>query len=292
MVEIKEHVVSSIARAQAELEEALAKLEKIPAFDAGSVAFAAHALNNYLTVSGVAIQLIMKSLADYPDPQVKIWLEGLQQAINLMERTVRQLMFKSDTPEIKFRIEEVDMPTLVQRACDYYQRLADLKKIRVNASSVVDVLPVWTDRVAIAAVLDNLLSNAVKFSYPNKQIRVQVRDEKGWAVCSVIDEGPGLSEEDQGKLFQRGIQLTPTPTGNESSTGYGLAVAKELIEKLGGEDGARANWDKDRASRFACLLTSNRSRTKAPNQVFDKTKVDWKYFCFARCWVKFDKPYA
>ena len=186
MVEIKEQVASSIARAQAELEEALAKLEKIPAFDAGSVAFAAHALNNFLTVSGVAIQLIMKRLTDYPDPQVKTWLEGLQHATNLMERTVRQLMFTSETPETKFRIEGVDMPTLVQRACDYYQRLADQKKIRVNASSDVDVLPVWTDRVAIAAVLDNLLSNAVKFSHPNKQIRVQVRYEKGWVDCSVM----------------------------------------------------------------------------------------------------------
>ena len=43
MSEAKEHVASAIARAQEELEEALAKLETIPAFDAGSVAFAAHA---------------------------------------------------------------------------------------------------------------------------------------------------------------------------------------------------------------------------------------------------------
>jgi signal transduction histidine kinase len=116
--EAKEHVASAIARAQAELEEALAKLEKIPTFDAGSVAFTVHTLNNFLTVSGVAIQLIMRSLADYPDPQVKTWLEGLQHATNLMERTVRQLMFTSETTEAKFWFEGVDMPTLVQRACD------------------------------------------------------------------------------------------------------------------------------------------------------------------------------
>lgn len=248
MAETKEHVASAIARAQAELEEALAKLEKIPAFDAGSVAYTAHALNNYLTVSGVSIQLIMKSLADYPDPQVKTWLEGLQHATNLMERTVHQLMFTSETPETKFRFEEVDIPTLVQRACDYYQRLADRKMMRVNTSSVVDVLPVWTDRVAIAAVLDNLLSNAVKFSHPNEQIWVQVRDEEGWIECRVQDEGPGLSQEDQAKLFQKGTQLTPKPTGDETSTGYGLAVAKELIEKLGGEI-----WCESRLGQGSCF---------------------------------------
>ena len=54
-------------------------------------------------------------------------------------------------------------------------------------------------------------------------------------VCSVRDEGPGLSQEDQAKLFQRGVQLSSVPTGGEPSSGYGLAVAKELIDKLGGD---------------------------------------------------------
>ena len=56
-----------------------------------------------------------------------------------------------------------------------------------------------------------------------------------WNTHRVQDQGPGLSQDDQAMLSQRGTQLTPKPTGNESSTGYGLAVAKELIEKLGGE---------------------------------------------------------
>src|SRR5262249_13052706 len=68
-----------------------------------------------------------------------------------------------------------------------------------------------------------------------KHISVQVRGEKGWAVCGVRDEGPGLSKEDQARLFQKGVRLTPTPTAGEASTGFGLAVAKELIDKLGGQ---------------------------------------------------------
>jgi signal transduction histidine kinase len=113
--------------------------------------------------------------------------------------------------------------------------VADRKTIRVIVGPPVDVPPVSTDRVAVAAVLDNLLSNAIKYSQPGKQIGVQVRGEMGWAVCEVRDEGPGLSQEDQARLFQRGVRLTPKPTGGETSTGYGLAVAKELMEKLGGD---------------------------------------------------------
>jgi signal transduction histidine kinase len=93
---------------------------------------------------------------------------------------------------------------------------------------------VQTDRVVVAAVLDNLLSNAIKYSPTGAQISVLVWVDVGWVVCEVQDHGPGLSLTDQARLFQRGVRLTPQPTGGEPSAGYGLAVAKELVERLGG----------------------------------------------------------
>jgi signal transduction histidine kinase len=233
--EAKELIASAIARAQTDLEEALSELEKVPAFDAGAAAFAAHALNNYLTVTGGTIELIMLSLTNHPDPQLKIWLEGLQHATDLMTRTVSQLMSASATSEAKLRFEMVDLPILVRRACDYYQRVANRKTIRIVVGSTLSDPLVWTDRVAVAAVLDNLLSNAIKYSRPNKNIWVNMEDEKGGTVCSIRDEGPGLSPSDHSRLFQRGVRLAPRPTGDEYSRGYGLAVAKDLVEKLGGQ---------------------------------------------------------
>jgi signal transduction histidine kinase len=234
-VEAKELVASAIARAQADLEEALSELDRMPAADAGSVAFAAHALNNYLTITEGTVELILMRLADHPDAQIRTWLEGVQHAARLMARTVSQLMNVSVNTEIALRFEEVELPGLVQRVCAFYQRLADRKAIRIVADSSGDVPPVWADRIAIAAALDNLLSNAIKYSQPGKQVRVRVQGEQGWAVCGVHDEGPGLSQEDQAKLFRRGIRLTPKPTGGEPQMGYGLAVAREFIERLGGQ---------------------------------------------------------
>jgi signal transduction histidine kinase len=54
-------------------------------------------------------------------------------------------------------------------------------------------------------------------------------------VCAVQDQGQGLSREDQSKLFQRGVKLSSVPTGGEPSSGYGLAVAKELTTLMQGE---------------------------------------------------------
>ena len=228
-------VSAAIARAQLELEEALCELNAIPAADPNTVAFASHALNNYLTVTGGTVELMLAHLADHPDEQVRIWLEGLQHVTDLMTRTVSQLMKASVSADLTLRFENVELPILIRRVCHYYQRVADQKAIRVIAEIPHMLQPVRIDRVAFAAVLDNLLSNAVKYSESGKRIWVRLRDERGWVVCEVLDEGPGLSQKDQAKLFQKGVTLTPKPTAGEPTMGYGLAVAKELVDKLGGQ---------------------------------------------------------
>lgn len=231
----KEHAVASILRAQAELERALRELEKMPAFDPAVVAFSAHALNNYLMVTGGTVELLLWSLVDHPDPQVRSWLEGLGHTTDLMRHTVTQLMGSSAPKDAKLRFLKWDIGPLVRRACDYYRRIADQKNIRIVCEPPVSVAPAWTDPVAVAVVMDNLLSNAVKYSFPGTTIWAQIREEATHVVCSVRDEGPGLTGEDQARLFQRGVKLSSMPTGGEPSNGYGLSVAKELIDKLGGD---------------------------------------------------------
>jgi two-component system, sensor histidine kinase and response regulator len=134
-----------------------------------------------------------------------------------------------------FKLVEVDLPMLVDRVCTYYRRLATRKQIAIEFRSAANTPHVWVDRVALAAVLDNLLSNAVKYSPPGKTVRVEVGPEDGSVTCRVQDEGPGLTEADQARLFQRGVRLSATPTGGEPSTGYGLAVAKDLATRMGGD---------------------------------------------------------
>lgn len=230
-----ERVAAAIQRAQAELEQALLELEKVPSLDPGTIAFKAHTLNNYLAVATGAVQLLQLSLSDHPDPQVKSWLQGLGHVTDLMRHTVSQLNPASSATQASFRFLKWDLATLARRTSDYYQRVAKAKDITIVCEGSGDLAPVWTDPVAVAAVLDNLLSNAVKYSPPGRSIWVQLRQEGATVVCSIRDEGPGLTPEDQARLFQRGARLSTSTTGGEASNGYGLAVAKELVDRLGGE---------------------------------------------------------
>ncbi len=230
---MKGHIAAAIVKARDHLEQALSDLGRLSALDPSAVAFAAHALNNYLAVTGGTVELLLLSLAEHPDPQIHTWLEGLQHVTTLMAHTVSRLMSTATTQELHLRFAQVELPVLVQRVCRYYQRIADHKHIDILYDSPGEVPPVWTDHVAVTAVLDNLLSNAVKYSPPGKRIWVQVQGDNTSASCRVQDEGPGLSQEEQTQLFQRGVRLSAVSTGGEPSTGYGSAVAKELIDQLG-----------------------------------------------------------
>src|SRR5262245_28958255 len=84
----KDVIAAAITRAQEDLVQALSELEKITSFGPGAVTYATHALNNYLAVTGAAVQLISRRLADHPDPQITQWLDGVAHATDMMSHLV------------------------------------------------------------------------------------------------------------------------------------------------------------------------------------------------------------
>jgi len=231
----KRQVAAAIARAQADLEDAVAALEKLTVVDTQSVALSAHALNNFLTVSEGTLGFLSERLRDHPDRQVQTWLEGLAHATTLMTHTVTRLMNSSTRVENWLRLDDVDLAPLVNRVCVYYRRSAASKEIEIDFQAADHIPLVRVDPVVVAAILDNLISNAVKYSPVGKRIRVHVYAERAGAACSVRDEGPGLSVQDQARLFMAGVRLSAVPSAGEPSSGYGLAVAKRFVDHLGGE---------------------------------------------------------
>lgn len=227
--------MASIGEAQRQLETALATLEHMPVLSPDAIAYTAHALDNYLTVAGGTIELLARALKDNRDPDVVRWLEGLKRMTESMSHSINQLMGTTAHTDFDLRRERMDMAQLVGRCCSFYERVAARKQIRMIFEAPAELPDAAGDRVAVASVMDNLLSNAVKFSPPGSTVTVSLRYEPPGIVCGVRDQGPGITDEDRRRLFQRGATLSAKPTAGEPTSGYGLAVAKDLVTRQEGE---------------------------------------------------------
>ncbi|MDR0272570.1 MAG: hypothetical protein LBI27_04550, partial [Clostridiales bacterium] len=97
-----------------------------------------------------------------------------------------------------------------------------------------------SDIQRIAQVLINLLSNASKFTEKDKKIilrsKLQKISQKDCVIrFDIIDEGIGLSSEQQGKLFHSFVQAEDDTTRKYGGTGLGLAISKYIVKKMGGD---------------------------------------------------------
>jgi signal transduction histidine kinase len=154
--------------------------------------------------------------------------DGLNMVRNIVD--VRRIEEKGLDPyPEKFNLPAVILPIIKQ-----YNVLADKKNIKIEYKSP-DKLEMTTDKNYVCRVMENLLSNALKFSQSGKSVAVAVQANNGHVQISVADHGPGLNEEDLGKLYQKFTKLTPRPTAGESSQGLGLSIVKTLANCLGGD---------------------------------------------------------
>jgi signal transduction histidine kinase len=103
-------------------------------------------------------------------------------------------------------------------------------------NQVKDSIDVSVDEKMINTVLRNLLSNAVKFTRKDGTIKVNAKSsENGMIEISVSDTGVGISDVDMHRLFKIGEKVSSKGTDNEPSTGLGLLLCKEFVEKHGGK---------------------------------------------------------
>lgn len=198
------------------------------------VANVSHELRTPLT----AVRGYVEALMDEPTTpeQRKKFLEVIDRHTGRMERLVRDLLrlARLDAQQETVEPHSIDIAALYRGvAADLADRI---EHQRLQLDVVVDpaAATVEGDPTKLHDALRNLVENAVNYSGAGGRIELGARIDGERVLLTVADEGPGLPEEDLGRVFERFYRVDTSRTRDPGGTGLGLSIVRHLVELHGG----------------------------------------------------------
>lgn len=145
----------------------------------------------------------------------------------------------------------VDLNRTVGEAVDRSRLAAETKHIEIRVGGRIDV-PVFGDPDMLVTAVRNLIDNAVRYSPEHTRVGVGLRERDGMAQITVTDQGPGIPESEQDRVFERFYRVDSARSRQTGGTGLGLSIVKHVMAQHGGEVSV---WSQPgRGSTFALVL--------------------------------------
>lgn len=195
---------------------------------------------------------------------------NLATLMQLLQSMTEALSFNSNA-SIEPRYEKCTTGGLISSASAAVEAL--LQKRRIVLELKCEEHECSVDPHLISRVLVNFLSNAIKYSPEGASVCVELSSQGNDLRFNVKDSGPGISREDQGKLFKEFSQVKSADGIKRSGTGLGLLICKQIVEAHGGRVGIESEVGRGSCFWFEIPKTQS-GRTLS--QVPDKTSLPKK----------------
>jgi signal transduction histidine kinase len=220
------------------------------------VGMAGHELRTPLTTIKASIQLAKQQLAHVLKQQtmlpeeVERYLHLVSNSLDRAERQVEvQNRLLSDlldvsrihANQLELSLEVCDLGMLVREVVDDQRFLAPTRTINLVVPETEEMLVIG-DRDRLRQVVNNYLSNALKYSDSSTPVHIRLEQRRAEVRVIVTDQGPGLSAEEQQRIWTRfyrvaGIQVK---SGSGVGLGLGLYICRTIIEQQGGQVGVES----------------------------------------------------
>jgi len=160
---------------------------------------------------------------------------------------------------INFAPQEWKLCEIIKQSYENMEQRAAQKGIELECI-IPDNIKVYADEKMLNTIVRNLISNAVKFTRADGKVIVSAKDlDNGSVEVSIKDTGVGMSDEEVKKLFKLDEKVRKTGTDGEPSTGLGLLLCKEFVEKHDGRI-----WVESTAGAGSTFYFTVKSITKVP----------------------------
>ncbi|WP_269606900.1 histidine kinase [Prochlorococcus marinus] len=191
----------------------------------------AHELRTPLTAAGLALQ--SQKLGQITMSKFQDVLKRRLEEIELLSKDLLEV--GSTRWETLFNPQKVDLANISAEAILELEKLWLNRKIKINTDIPSDLPSVFADQRRMMQVLLNLIENALKFSEDEGEIFITMLHRTNqWVEVIVRDNGPGIPQEEQQRIFVDRVRL-PQTSQETIGFGIGLSVCRRIVEVHGGK---------------------------------------------------------
>lgn len=170
------------------------------------------------------------------DPQVNKFSGMIQSQVERLSTLVQEIIDLSRLQDADPLLDAllVDIDEAVDEAIDQCRVLADTRNIEIIRGPHIEGAVVG-DRTHLIMAFHNLIENAINYSPDRTRVTVNTSRVGEIAEIVVIDQGVGISESDQSRVFERFYRVDPARSRETGGTGLGLSIVKHVVGNHGGE---------------------------------------------------------
>ena len=137
-----------------------------------------------------------------------------------------------ERPDFHAEVEPIDLADIARRAAGLLSVRAADRDVRIDGPGAEESLPAHGDFTRALQIMMNLITNAVRYSPEGGEVWIRTEREGDLAAIIVADQGKGIAEEDQERIFEKFERVDPSEPGG---TGLGLYIARRLARAMGGD---------------------------------------------------------
>ncbi|MDE1919078.1 MAG: hypothetical protein KGH56_00045 [Patescibacteria group bacterium] len=198
--------------------------------------FIGHEVKGFLAKDEGAFAAISQGDFGVPPDGMKPFVDAALAQSRNSARSVTDLLTASNQKKgtVSYAKDPLDLKPLVAEAVEKAKAAAEQKGLTLSFAADEASYPMIGDKAQLSDhVLRNLIDNSINYT-PSGSIEVSLKKENGKIIFAVKDTGIGITEEDKKRLFTEGGHGKDSQKVNVHSTGYGLFIAKNIVEAHGG----------------------------------------------------------
>lgn len=198
------------------------------------VADASHDLKTPLSVI-LANNAILMENPDAPAGTLARWLDSTQLAAKRMQQLIGEMLTlaEAERQDAPLTLEPIDLADIAMKAALELESVAFEKNVTLD-TDLPEKCVIRGNADYLLRIVTSLLENALKYEPAGGQVILALTQSKRKTVLSVRNPGSRIPEEDLPHVFDRFYRSDKSRTNSQGSFGLGLAITKEMTQRLGG----------------------------------------------------------